>query len=148
LISTKSVRAALFAHLNEGKCFGWNHKEKIMAAVPISKPEGASHAVDLAGELLSPIAPDRRKPDWTHFVAAGTIVAGAAIIASGRRRTGMTVAALGTAMALVEEQDSVKLWWKRLPGLLDQAQYFLDRAEVYLKEATEKGHRLQGILRR
>ncbi len=119
-----------------------------MAAVPISKTEGTSHSVDFKGELLPPIAADRKKPDWTHFVAAGAVVAGGLIIASGRRRTGMTVAALGTAMALVEEQDSVKLWWQRLPGLLDQAQHFLDRADVYLKEATEKGHRLQGILRR
>jgi len=119
-----------------------------MAAVAVSNVEGSSQTVDLQGELLPAIAPDHRRPDWTHFLAAGTVVAGGLIIASGRRRTGMTVAALGTAMALVEEQDSVKLWWRRLPGLLDQAQYFLDRAEVYLKEATEKGHRLQGILRR
>jgi len=119
-----------------------------MAAVSVSKSEGSSPFVDLQGELLPPIAPDKKAPDWTHFLAAGTVVAGAVLIASGRRRAGMTVAALGTVMALAEEQDSVKLWWRRLPGLLDQAQYFLDRTEVYLKDATDKGHRLQDIFRR
>jgi hypothetical protein len=70
------------------------------------------------------------------------------LIASGRRRAGLTLAAAGTGLALAQEQESVKLWWRRLPGLLDQAQHFLDRAEDFLKEATEQGHRLQGILRR
>ena len=119
-----------------------------MAAVPISHSESSSAPIDLQGELLPPIGPDRKTPDWTHFLAAGTVLAGGILIASGRRRAGLTVAAAGTSLALAQEQESVKLWWRRLPGLLDQAQHFLDRAEDFLKEATEQGHRLQGILRR
>jgi hypothetical protein len=119
-----------------------------MAAVPISQSEGSSNPLHLQGELLPPIGPDRKTPDWTHYLAAGTVLAGGILIASGRRRAGLTVAAVGTGLALAQEQDSVKLWWKRLPGLLDQAQHFLDRADAYLKEATAQGHRLQGILRR
>jgi hypothetical protein len=119
-----------------------------MAAVPISQPEGSSRFVDLQGELLPPIGPDKKAPDWTHFLAAGTVIAGGILIASGRRRAGLAVAAAGTGLALAHEQESVKLWWKRLPGLLDQAQHFLDRTELFLKEAAEQGHRLQSILKR
>jgi len=119
-----------------------------MAAVPISHSESYSQRADLHGEVLAPLAADRKTPDWRHFVAAGTVVAGGVLIATGRRRAGLGVAALGSAIALVEEQPAVRLWWKRLPALLDQTQYFLDRAEVYLKEATSQGKRLQGILRR
>jgi hypothetical protein len=119
-----------------------------MAAIPISHAEGSSAPIDLHGELLPSIGPDKKTPDWTHFLAAGTVIAGGLLIASGRRRAGLTVAAAGTGLALAHEQESVKLWWRRLPGLLDQAQHFLDRTELFLKEATEQSHRLQGILRR
>ncbi len=119
-----------------------------MAAVPISQPEDSSASLHLQGELLPPIGPDKKTPDWTHYLAAGTVIAGGLLVATGRRRAGLTVAAIGTGLALAQEQDSVKLWWMRMPGLLDQAQHFLDRAEVFLKEATEQGHRLQSILRR
>lgn len=118
-----------------------------MAAVPIPHPENSS-PVDLHGELLPPLSRDKKTPDWTHYLAAGTVVAGGILIASGRRRTGLVVAAVGTGLALIHEQEAAKVWWKRLPGFLEQAQYFLDRTEGYLKEATAQGHRLQGILRR
>jgi hypothetical protein len=124
------------------------NEEKPMAAVPISQPEDSSASLHLQGELLPPIGPDKKTPDWTHYLAAGTVIAGGLLVATGRRRAGLTVAAIGTGLALAQEQDSVKLWWMRMPGLLDQAQHFLDRAEVFLKEATEQGHRLQSILRR
>jgi hypothetical protein len=119
-----------------------------MAAVPVSSSEVLPKSLHLHGELLPPITADRKTPDWKHFLAAGTVVAGAALIASGRRRAGLTVTAIGTAMALVEEQESLKVWWKRAPAFLDQAQTFLDRADAYLKEATVQGRRLQGILRK
>ena len=64
-----------------------------------------------------------RTQNWTHFVA-------------------------GTALALLEEQDVIEKWWKNLPGYFQDAQQFLDKAEDYMREAAEQGHRLQDIMRR
>jgi hypothetical protein len=87
-------------------------------------------------------------PDWTHYVAAGALVAGGVLVVTGHKRAGMAVAAAGTALGLLEEQEAIKSWWKNLPGYLNDAQDFLDKIEGYLKEATIQGQRLQGILRR
>ena len=131
-----------------------------MVAVPIPRSSAPSQSrypqsfasyseAPPAGSASFP-APVRhaKSPDWTHFLAAGTIVAGGALIATGNRRAGLAVAAAGTALALLEEQDVVKEWWRTLPGYLNEAQHFLDKIEGYLQEATLQGQRLQGILRR
>jgi hypothetical protein len=87
-------------------------------------------------------------PDWTHYVAAGTLVAGGVLMVTGNKRAGMAVAAAGTALALLEEQEAIKSWWRDLPAYLNDAQEFLDKIEGYLQEASVQGQRLQGILRR
>jgi len=128
-----------------------------MVAVPIPRsgqplyPQSiaASSQVPPAGSPSLPApAQQPASPDLTHFVAAGTLLAGGALIATGHRRAGIAIAAAGTAIALLEEQEAVKEWWKNLPGYLSDAQDFLDKIEGYLKEASVQGQRLQGLLRR
>ena len=122
-----------------------------MVAVPISRtgesryPQPPAASPEAAAAQLAPLSPSS---DITQYVAAGTLLAGGALIATGHRRAGLAVAAAGTALALLEEQEAVKEWWKNLPGYLTEAQNFLDKLEGYLKEATLQGQRLQGILRR
>jgi hypothetical protein len=135
-------------------------KETVMVAVPIPRSGASSQArypqafashsgAPAAGSASFPApAQQAKSPDWTSFLIAGTLVAGGALMVSGRRRAGLAVAAAGTALALVEEQETVKQWWKNLPGYLSDAQQFLDKVEGYLEEATIQGQRLQGILRR
>ncbi len=129
-----------------------------MVAVPIPRSGASSHSrypqaftsypeVPAAGSASLPApAPQSASPDWTHFVAAGTLLAGGVLIATGRRRAGVAVAAAGTALALFEEQEAVKAWWKKLPGYLNDAQHFLDKIEEYLQEASVQGQRIQSIL--
>ncbi len=116
-------------------------------AQPVSPlPHGT--ALPPGTRLPGPTSPAWSKPDWTHYVAAGTVVVGGALIATGHRRAGMTIAAAGTALALLEEQEAVKSWWKNVPAFLNEAQHFLDKVEEYLKDASVQGQRLQSILRR
>jgi hypothetical protein len=118
-----------------------------MVAVPIQRSSTSAQAQ--SSQAISPYsdASAAASPNWTHFLAAGTIVAGGALIAAGRRRTGVAVAAAGTALALLEEQEVVKEWWKALPGYLNDTQEFLDRIEHYLQEVTVQGHRIHNILK-
>jgi hypothetical protein len=115
-----------------------------MMVVPISRSDEPSYAITHKATSV----PHEKPADWTHLVAAGTLIAGGVLIATGHRRAGLAVAAAGTAVALIEEQEAVAGWWKGLPQVLNNAQHFLDKAEVYLKEASVQGHRLQSLLRR
>jgi hypothetical protein len=127
-----------------------------MVTVPIPRsdsspqralPHPEAPATGVAGVPPASAAGQPKSPDLTHFLAAGTLVAGGILMITGRRRAGMAVAAAGTAFALLEEQEAVKQWWKSLPGFLSDAQHFLDRLEGYLHEASVQGQRLQGMLR-
>jgi len=125
-----------------------------MVAVPIprsgehaqmrSAREIASHA---QGSASLP-APSPRTEDWTHWLAAGAVIAGGALMVTGNRRAGLTVAAAGTALALIEEQEAIAELWKSVPDYLNQAQDFLDKVEQYLTEASAQGQRIQSLLRR
>jgi hypothetical protein len=93
-------------------------------------------------------APARRakSSDWTSILAAATLAAGGALLVTGHRRTGLAVAAAGTALAVLEEREFVAEWWKRLPGYLEEAQQFLEKVEDCLQEATVQGQKLQSAL--
>jgi hypothetical protein len=128
-----------------------------MVAVPIPRsgtssqaryPQSLPYSGVPAGSASLPAPGQASSPDWTHYVAAGTLVAGGVLMVTGHKRAGMAVAAAGTVLALIEEQDSIKSWWKGLPGYLNDAQEFLDKIEGYLQEAAVQGERLQGMLRR
>ena len=130
-----------------------------MVAVPIPRsgtsstsrfPPGTSPYGEVpAGSTSLPApAPQAQSPNWTQYLAAGTLLAGGTLLVTGHRRAGVAVAAAGTALALLEEQEAVKEWWKNLPGYLNDAQHFLGRIEDYLKEASVQGQRIQNILRK
>ena len=112
-----------------------------MVAVPIPRT-GESTQLRSIGSA-APV-----QQDWTHLIAAGTLSAGGALLVSGRKKSGLAVAIAGTALALLDEPEMVRSWWRSLPGVLSQAQEFLDKVEDYMGEAAEQGHRLQNVFRR
>jgi len=114
-----------------------------MVTVPIPRPGQSTQLRSLASG--TPAAP---KQDWTHFIAAGTVLAGGALMVAGHKKAGLAVVAAGTALALLEEPEVLNKWWKSLPGYLAEAQGFLDKIEGYVEEAAIQGHRIQSILRR
>src|ERR1700744_510366 len=65
--------------------------------------------------------------NWVRTVAAGTLVTGAVLLASGKRKAGLAVAAAGTVFALVEDPEGVKKVWKNIPGYLDHGHSMLTR---------------------
>ncbi|WP_263357165.1 hypothetical protein [Acidicapsa ligni] len=111
-----------------------------MVAIPISHIDST--------ELLTAGSAAPAQQGWTNYVAAGTIVAGGALMITGHKKAGLAIAAAGTALALLEEPAVIEGWWNRLPGYLAQAQFFLDEAERYIQEASIQGQRLKSILHR
>ncbi len=113
-----------------------------MVVVPLSKPvddpentpEAGAHACDAM--------------NMVRFAAAGTLVAGGALLLTGNRRTGMLAAAAGTALTMLDQQETLRHWWNALPGYLDQAQALLTRMQGAVDDVTVQQEKLRKVFAR
>ena len=84
---------------------------------------------------------------WTRGLAAGSLVTGAVLLATGRRRAALAVTAAGTVMALLEESDNVRAIWEKLPSYIQTAQEALSRFEVFVQDLAEQGEKIRRVIR-
>jgi hypothetical protein len=84
--------------------------------------------------------------NWVRTVAAGTLVTGAVLLASGKRKTGLAMAAAGTIFALVEDPEGVKKVWNNIPDYLDRGHTMLSRFEKFVGELTAQGEKLRTVV--
>lgn len=77
--------------------------------------------------------------DWANIAAGTALVAGGLLMLGRRRRTGMAVAAAGTALAMLQHQDTVRAWWFQVPGFIEQVEGFL--GQVQDKVGELRAHR-------
>jgi hypothetical protein len=83
--------------------------------------------------------------NWVRTVAAGSLVTGAILLASGKRKAGLAVAAAGTIFALVEDPEGVKKVWNNIPDYLDSGHTLLGRFEKFVGELTVQGEKLRTV---
>jgi hypothetical protein len=91
-------------------------------------------------------SPEGKPIDWFRIAAAATLVAGGALLLSGRRRSGLFVAATGTALALMDQQDLLRKWWAVLPEYIDDIQELLNQAEGAVEEFAAQRDKLGKVL--
>jgi hypothetical protein len=84
---------------------------------------------------------------WTRGLAAGSLLTGAVLLATGRRRTGLAVTAVGSLVALLEESDAVRDLWDNLPDYIHTAQEALGRFEGFVQDLAEQGDRIRHVIR-
>ena len=84
--------------------------------------------------------------NWVRTVAAGTLVTGAILLASGKRKAGIAIAAAGTVFALVEDPEGVKKVWNNIPDYLDNGHNLLSRFEKFIGELTSQGEKLRSVV--
>lgn len=89
-----------------------------------------------------------REVPWTRVVAAGSLLAGAFLLFSGRRRAAMAAAVTGAAVAALEKPEVVKEIWENTPKYLRRGQEFLLRAENVVEDLKAKGERLREMMSR
>jgi hypothetical protein len=111
-----------------------------MVIVPLSKPANDS--------AMTPDAPESEAMNWIGFAAGGTLVAAGLLLLSGQRRAGMVAAASGTALALVDQKETLHTWWNALPGYIDQVQGVLDQVQTTVNEVATKREALRRVLTR
>ncbi len=84
--------------------------------------------------------------NWVRTVAAGSLVTGAVLLASGKRKAGLAVAAAGTVFALLEDPEGVKKVWNNIPDYLDSGHSMLTRFEKFVGELTAQGEKLRTVV--
>jgi hypothetical protein len=83
---------------------------------------------------------------WTRSVAAGSLIVGALLLISGKRRSGIAVAAAGAAVALLEDPQAVRSVWDSMPRYVRSGQDFMLRLEDFVDELNKQGIRLRKVL--
>jgi len=84
--------------------------------------------------------------NWVRTVAAGSLVTGAILLAAGKRKSGLAVAAAGTIFALAEDPAGVKKVWNSIPDYLDSGHDLLSRFEKFITELTAQGEKLRSVV--
>ena len=84
---------------------------------------------------------------WTRGLAAGSLLTGAVLLATGRRRAGLAVTAVGTVVALLEESNNVREIWDKLPTYIQTAHEALGRFEVFVQDLAEQGDKIRRVIR-
>ncbi|MGH9606562.1 MAG: hypothetical protein ACRD3N_12790 [Terracidiphilus sp.] len=115
-----------------------------MVVVPLSKP--AEDPAGMPESAQSGLRVDRA--NLVRFAAAGSLLAGGALLLSGNRRAGMVAAAAGTALAMLDEKETLRLWWDALPVYLDEAQALLGRVQGAVDDIATQRQRLRTVLSR
>jgi len=83
---------------------------------------------------------------WTRTVAAGSLVVGALLLITGRRKSALAVSAAGAAVALLENPELVREAWASMPRMVRAGQDFLVRIEDFVEELNKQGIRVRKVL--
>jgi hypothetical protein len=83
---------------------------------------------------------------WVRTVAAGSLVTGAILLATGKRKAGLALAAAGTVFALVEDPEGVKKVWNNIPDYIENGQTLLGRFEKFVGELTTQGEKFRSVV--
>jgi hypothetical protein len=111
-----------------------------MVVVPLSQPARDSQAATRASESDS--------THWIRYAAGGSLLAGGLLLVTGRHKAGMVAAASGTALALLDQQDTLHAWWRMLPVYIDDVQRLLGHVQVTVEEIANKRETLRQVFGR
>jgi hypothetical protein len=110
----------------------------MMVVVPLTKP-----ASSLDEE---PYSSETSCVNWLTIGAAATLAAGGVLLVWGRPRAGLVAAAAGTALAMLDQQETVVDWWRALPNYLAQVQEVLGRVQETIDDISAQRERLHQAL--
>lgn len=85
---------------------------------------------------------------WLRALAAGSLVAAAALLLTGRRKAALTASGLGAAVILSEDPEAIKELWHSVPNYLQDGHELLGRLEGVLDGISEQSGRVKQLVRR
>jgi hypothetical protein len=95
---------------------------------------------------LAPATSENACDGWLLYAAAGALVAGGLLLVTGNRKAGLAVSASGAALAMLDQQETVKACWDALPGYLNEVQDILERVQGTVEEIAAQGAKLRSML--
>lgn len=108
-----------------------------MVVVPLTKSRSS---------VRESCASEAESMGWVRMAAAGMLAASGALLVAGKRRAGLAMAVSGTAMVLLDQQETVSKWWNALPAHLDEVQGMLGRASAAVEDLSAQGEKLRRVL--
>jgi hypothetical protein len=110
-----------------------------MVVVPLLKQENGAKVESAA---------EQEELNWVGLAAGSALIAGGLLLLSGRRRAGMVAASAGTALAMLDQQETLCSWWHTLPSYLDEVQRTLTQVQNGVNDLAAKRQTLHRILAR
>ena len=83
---------------------------------------------------------------WTQAVAAGSLITGAVLLATGKRKAGLALTAVGATTALLEDAEGARHVWDNVPNYIQTGQQVLSRIERFVEEIAEQGERVRKMV--
>jgi len=111
-----------------------------MGVIPLSQPTISSNAARSAAECEA--------RNFVRVAAAGTLLASGVLLLAGQRRAGLVAAASGTALALLDQQETLRIWWNALPGYIDDLQKLLGQVQGTVEVFDAQREKLHQVLSR
>ena len=112
-----------------------------MTVVPLAYQEGENRIGSL-GHV------DETSRNWARVAAGGALLAGGVLLLTGQRRAGLLAAAGGTALAVLDQQETVRAWWRALPRYMSEVERVINQAQRTVDEVSAQGERVRRILSR
>jgi len=97
---------------------------------------------------MTPEAEKSESMNWIGFAAGGSLVAAGLLLLVGERRAGMVAAASGTALAMLNEKETLLSWWNAMPGYIEQVQRVLNQVQTTVDDVDAKREALHRVLAR
>lgn len=117
-----------------------------MVVLPLSRlPNDNDAQMGKSRPKPGPTVADSGDAHWARIASAATLIAGGALLLSGKRRTGLLVAATGTALAVLDQQETLSKWWAQLPGYIGDIQQLLNQAETAVEEFAAQREKLGNV---
>jgi hypothetical protein len=92
--------------------------------------------------------PASAQVDWAKIAACGSLLTGGLLLLTGQKRAGLVMAASGTALALMDHEETLRRWWDAMPAYVDRAQGMLEQVQDVVEDIAEKGESLRRVLSR
>jgi hypothetical protein len=85
---------------------------------------------------------------WLKYAAGGTLIAGGILLMTGKHKAGMLAAATGTALVMLDHQETVNAWWVALPALIDNAARILGQVEGVLSSVDAQRAKIRAMVKK
>ena len=109
-----------------------------MGRVPILRPLGSPQP--------APAASREEELDWVKIAAGGTLIASGLLLLTGQRKASLVAAASGTALALLDQQDTLRQLWKQVPGYVEHVQEMIAKVQGAVGDIAAKRDSLREAL--